>query len=142
MLRPLHLFMFPSFRFSRFLACLALTHHVLELHLDEICVPLQIFLSTKFTTLYLLVISCISFSVWVFFGHARIWPNRIWPELVFQSVDHICQTTFGQILCFRVLSKFSGVVVVCCSLACCCFVWPPGLKLTPTQTRILGGPGP
>ena len=28
-------------------------------HLDEICVPLQVSLSTYFTTLYLLMISCI-----------------------------------------------------------------------------------
>ena len=38
-----------------------LTRHVLELHrLDEFCVPLQLFSSTKFTTLYFLVMSCIS----------------------------------------------------------------------------------
>ena len=70
--------------FSGFVACLAivqvlcvLTHHVLELHrLDEIYVPIQVFLSTQFTTLYFLVMSCIStlslhelvleiFSTWV-----------------------------------------------------------------------------
>ena len=51
-----------------FVACLAivqvlcgLTHHVLELHrLGEIRVPQQVFLSVWFTTLYFLVMSCIS----------------------------------------------------------------------------------
>ena len=60
--------MFVSLSFPGSVACLAivqvlcgLTHQVLELHrLDEFCVPLQFFSSTQFTTLYFLVMSCIS----------------------------------------------------------------------------------
>ena len=33
-------------------------------------------------------------------GHARIWPNRIWPELVFQSVDRIWPNRVWPILVF------------------------------------------
>ena len=33
-------------------------------------------------------------------GHARIWPNRIWPELVFQSVDRIWPNRIWPILVF------------------------------------------
>ena len=51
--------------FSGFVACLAivqvlccLTHHMLELHrLDEICVPLQVFMSTYFPTLHSVLMS-------------------------------------------------------------------------------------
>ena len=62
------MFVFVGLGFSGFVACLAivqvlcgLTHHVLELHrLEEICVPLQVFLSTEFTTLDFFVMPCIS----------------------------------------------------------------------------------
>ena len=76
------------------------------------------------------------------FGHARIWPNRIWPELVFQSVDRIWPNRIWPILddlmfwpnflllllllsLFLLLFLFLVVVVVlgCCLLllvgACC-----------------------
>ena len=76
-------------------------------------------------------------------SHARILPNRIWPELVFHNVDR--KTAFGQNWYFKmltafwpnrifnVLAKFSVVVVVvpgCCLLvpvvACWCLLVPFG----------------
>ena len=65
------MFVFVSLSFSGFVACVAivqvlcgLTHHPLELRRLEICVTLQVFLSAKFTTLYILVMSCISTLSW------------------------------------------------------------------------------
>ena len=71
---PLHIAalreIFVSVSFSRFVARLAtvqalrsLTIQVLELHrLDEIGVPYQVYLSTQFTSLYFLLMSCIRFD--------------------------------------------------------------------------------
>ena len=87
-------------------------------------------------------------------GHDRIWPK---PHLAKKSEfgQVIFVTAFGQFQCFSVFSNFSGVVVV---VACCCLLllvvacWclkprrPDGRqgshKMTPTETRILGGPWP
>ena len=43
----------------------------------------------------------------------RIWPNCIWPELVFQSVDRIWPNR----IVFQVV-----VLVVCCCCACWCLL--------------------
>ena len=38
--------------------------------------------------------------IWPICFRDRIWPNRIWPELVFQSVDRIWPNRIWPILVF------------------------------------------
>ena len=61
-------------------------------------------------------------------GHARIWPNRIWPELVFQSVDRIWPNRIWPELVFLVfwpnfqvllLSLLVLVLLLLVGAACC-----------------------
>ena len=59
--------------------------------------------------------------IWPICFRDRIWPNRIWPELV-------CQTNFGVLMfwpnflccCFLLLLLLLFLVVVAC---CCCCSW-------------------
>ena len=51
--------------------------------------------------------------IWQVCFRDRIWPNRIWPELVFQSVDRIWPNRIWPIFVFQCFGQ-----IFCC---CCCF---------------------
>ena len=65
--------------------------------------------------------------IWPGHFRDRIWPNRIWPELVFQSFDRIWPESVFLVFCLRlcvcVFQDF-GCVQVCVCVVCvwCCVV--------------------
>ena len=50
--------------------------------------------------------------IWPICFRDRIWPNRIWPELVFQSVDRIWLSPAGNFVPFFPLWEFSRWILV------------------------------
>ena len=50
----------------------------------------------------------------------RIWPNRIWPELVFQSFDRIWPNRIWPELVFLVFWPKFLVLLLMLLLCCCC----------------------